>query len=49
MPLDMLNLGFGNTVVAARVGAVVAADSAPVRRLIGQPCRSAGHWRSQRS
>ena len=32
--MDMVNVGFGNTVVAARVVAVVAADSAPVKRLI---------------
>jgi regulator of extracellular matrix RemA (YlzA/DUF370 family) len=32
--LEMLNLGFGNAVAAGRVVAIVATDSAPVRRLI---------------
>jgi len=34
MALQMVNVGFGNAVASWRVVAVVAADSAPVRRLI---------------
>jgi regulator of extracellular matrix RemA (YlzA/DUF370 family) len=34
MARQMVNVGFGNAVAAWRVVAVVAADSAPVRRLI---------------
>jgi len=34
MALQMVNVGFGNAVAAWRVVAVVASDSAPVRRLI---------------
>ena len=34
MALRMINVGFGNAVAAWRVVAVVASDSAPVRRLI---------------
>jgi len=32
--MEMVNVGFGNAVASSRVVAVVAADSAPVRRLI---------------
>lgn len=34
MPIEMVNIGFGNTVAAARVVAVVRADSAPLKRLV---------------
>lgn len=33
MGLKLLNLGFGNTVVASRVIAIVATSSAPMKRL----------------
>lgn len=34
MPVEMINIGFGNTVVSSRVVAVVHADSSPSRRMI---------------
>lgn len=34
MPLEVINVGFGNLVNAARVVAVTRAGSAPVRRMI---------------
>ena len=34
MALDVINIGFGNVVIAHRVVAVVRADSAPSRRMI---------------
>ena len=33
MDLNLLNIGFGNTVVAARVVAIVSPNSAPMKRL----------------
>ena len=33
MEKDLLNIGFGNTVVAERVVAIVAPNSAPMKRL----------------
>ena len=34
MPVEMINIGFGNSVATARVVAVARADSSPLRRLI---------------
>lgn len=34
MPLEVVSIGFGNIVIAARVVAVIRADSAPSRRTI---------------
>lgn len=34
MPIEMINIGFGNSVAAARVVAVVRADSSPLKRLV---------------
>ena len=34
MPAELLHVGFGNVVVAARVVAIVAPNSLPVRRMI---------------
>jgi len=34
MPAGLLHVGFGNMVVAARVVAIVAPDSLPVRRML---------------
>lgn len=34
MPAELLHIGFGNVVVAARVVAVVAPDSLPIRRML---------------
>jgi len=34
MPIEMINIGFGNTVAVARVVVVARADSSPLRRLI---------------
>jgi len=34
MPIELINIGFGNTVAVARVVAVARADSSPLRRLI---------------
>jgi len=39
MALEVVNIGFGNVVIADRVVAVVRADSAPSRRMI----EAAGH------
>lgn len=40
--MKLLNIGFGNMVAAGRIIAVVAPDSAPVKRLV-QESRDAGH------
>lgn len=40
--MKLLNIGFGNMVAAERIIAVVAPDSAPVKRLI-QEARDSGH------
>ncbi|MBQ9263871.1 MAG: DUF370 domain-containing protein [Clostridia bacterium] len=40
--MKLLNIGFGNLVAAGRIIAVVAPDSAPVKRLV-QEARDAGH------
>ncbi len=40
--MKLLNVGFGNMVAAGRIVAVVAPDSAPVKRLI-QEARDGGH------
>jgi len=40
--VKLLNIGFGNMVAAGRIIAVVAPDSAPVKRLV-QESRDAGH------
>ncbi len=34
MPIEVMNIGFGNLINVARVVAVTRADSAPVRRMI---------------
>jgi len=34
MPIEMINIGFGNAVAVARVVVVARADSSPLRRLI---------------
>jgi regulator of extracellular matrix RemA (YlzA/DUF370 family) len=34
MPIEMVNIGFGNCVATSRVVAVVRADSSPLKRLI---------------
>jgi len=34
MPIEMINIGFGNVVAVARVVAVTGAESSPIRRLI---------------
>ena len=39
--MRLLNIGFGNMVAAGRIIAVVASDSAPVKRLV-QEARDAG-------
>lgn len=39
--MKLLNAGFGNTVAAGRVLAIVSADAAPTRRMI-QSARDAG-------
>ena len=40
--MKLLNVGFGNMVSAGRIVAVIAPDSAPVKRLV-QEARDAGH------
>ncbi|MBR0407099.1 MAG: DUF370 domain-containing protein [Clostridia bacterium] len=40
--MKLLNVGFGNMVAAGRIVAVVAPDSAPVKRLM-QEARDGGH------
>ncbi len=40
--MKLLNVGFGNMVSAARIVAVIAPDSAPVKRLV-QEARDEGH------
>ena len=39
MPVSLINIGFGNVVVAARVVSVVHAESAPVRRMVEHASR----------
>ncbi len=34
MPLKLINIGFGNIVMANRIIAVVSPDSAPIKRLV---------------
>lgn len=34
MPIEMINIGFGNSIAVGRVVAVARADSSPLRRLI---------------
>ena len=34
MPIEMINIGFGNSVAVSRVVGVVRADSSPLKRLI---------------
>jgi regulator of extracellular matrix RemA (YlzA/DUF370 family) len=34
MPIEMINVGFGNSVAVARVVAIARADSSPLRRLV---------------
>ena len=34
MPLKLINIGFGNIVMANRIIAIVSPDSAPIKRLI---------------
>ncbi len=40
--MRMLNIGFGNMVSAGRIVAVIAPDSAPVKRMV-QEARDNGH------
>ena len=40
--MKLLNVGFGNMVTAARIVAVIAPDSAPVKRMV-QEARDDGH------
>lgn len=40
--MKLLNVGFGNMVAAGRIVAVIAPDSAPVKRLM-QEARDDGH------
>ncbi len=40
--MKLLNVGFGNMVAAGRIVAVIAPDSAPVKRLV-QEARDDGH------
>ena len=40
--MKLLNIGFGNLVMAERIVAVVAPDSAPVKRMV-QESRDASH------
>ena len=40
--MKLLNVGFGNMVAAGRIVAVIAPDSAPVKRLV-QEARDTGH------
>ena len=40
--MRLLNIGFGNMVTAGRIVAVIAPDSAPVKRLV-QEARDGGH------
>ncbi len=40
--MKLLNIGFGNMVASGRIIAVVASDSAPVKRLV-QEARDDGH------
>ena len=40
--MRLLNIGFGNMVSAGRIVAVIAPDSAPVKRLV-QEARDEGH------
>ncbi len=40
--MKLLNVGFGNMVSAARIVAVIAPDSAPVKRMV-QEARDDGH------
>ena len=40
--MKLLNVGFGNMVAAGRMVAVIAPDSAPVKRLV-QEARDDGH------
>ncbi len=40
--MKLLNVGFGNMVSAGRIVAVIAPDSAPVKRMV-QEARDGGH------
>jgi regulator of extracellular matrix RemA (YlzA/DUF370 family) len=40
--MKLLNVGFGNMVAAGRIVAVIAPDSAPVKRMV-QEARDDGH------
>ena len=40
--MKLLNVGFGNMVSASRIVAVIAPDSAPVKRMV-QEARDGGH------
>ena len=40
--MKLLNVGFGNMVTASRIVAVIAPDSAPVKRMV-QEARDDGH------
>ena len=42
MTMKLLNVGFGNMVSAGRIVAVIAPDSAPVKRMV-QEARDGGH------
>ncbi|MBR4333131.1 MAG: DUF370 domain-containing protein [Clostridia bacterium] len=42
MAVKLLNVGFGNMVSAGRIVAVIAPDSAPVKRMV-QEARDGGH------
>ena len=42
MTMKLLNVGFGNMVSAGRIVAVIAPDSAPVKRMV-QEARDDGH------
>ena len=42
MAMKLLNVGFGNMVSAGRIVAVIAPDSAPVKRMV-QEARDDGH------
>ena len=41
MPLQLINIGFGNIVSAGRVIAIVAPDAAPIKRMV-QDAREKG-------
>ncbi len=46
--MKLLNVGFGNMVSAGRIVAVIAPDSAPVKRMVQKPVTAAIWWTPRR-